>query len=459
MTGILIVDSSEDTALPLKELLTSDGFAVDIIPHTLDGLRSVLKRDYAIAIIDAVRATDITAEIRTVKAALPHAAIIIVSADTDLETARTAFRAGASDYLQKPVRFKELRESIDKLTASEHKRKAYEELTPGFISASPSMYALFEMIRQIAPTQATVLITGETGTGKELVATAIHELSTRTNNPVVKINCAALPESLLESELFGYEKGAFTGAAKTKIGKFEFAHGGTVFLDEIGEMSLPLQAKLLRVLQEREIERVGSNVPIQVDVRIIAATNQDLRAMIKDKTFRDDLYYRLNVINVHIPPLRERKEDIPVLAQHFLTQFNQQYNKHIEGFSQEVLSLFSVYTWDGNIRELRNLVESCVILTRDRFIRKEHLPYAFYELVKAFVPEKSKDTTPSSTITVTSDEFKGYTPLEEAERATIMNEIKKAGGNKALAARNLGVTRKTLYEKLTKYGINIESKE
>ncbi len=455
MIGILIVDSSNDTALPLKELLITEGFAVDIIPHTLDGLRSVLKKTYEIVIIDAVRATDITAEIRTVKATLPLASIIILSADTDLDTARTAFRAGASDYLQKPVRFKELRESIAKLTASGDSKKPYEELTKGFISASPSMHALFEMIRQIAPTHATVLITGETGTGKELVATAIHELSTRVTNPVVKINCAALPESLLESELFGYEKGAFTGAAKNKIGKFEFAHGGTIFLDEIGEMSLPLQAKLLRVLQEKEIERVGSNVPIQVDVRIIAATNQNLRAMIKAKQFRDDLYYRLNVINVHIPPLRERKEDISVLAQHFLAQFNTQYSKHIEGFSQEVLSLFSVYSWDGNIRELRNLVESCVILTRDRFIRKEHLPYAFYELVKTALPE-TKATEQSSIITVLSEGFKGYTPLEEAERATIMHEIQKSGGNKALAARNLGVTRKTLYEKIAKYGISID---
>ncbi len=457
MIRVLIVDSSQESSRPLKELLQTEGFFVDCIPHTLNSLQTVMSKPYDIVITDIGKTADIAADIRTVKAVVPEAAVIALSSDIDPDGMRIAFQAGAADFLKKPVRFNDLLDSIKKMSRKTVPEKPYEELITGFISASPSMKALFEMIRQIAPTQATVLINGETGTGKELVATAIHELSSRANNPIVKINCAALPESLLESELFGYEKGAFTGAVKTKIGKFEFAHGGTIFLDEIGEMSLPLQAKLLRVLQEREIERVGSNVSIGVDVRIIAATNQDLRAMIKEKRFRDDLYYRLNVINVHIPPLRERSEDIPILAGHFLKQFNEQYNKHIEGFSTDVTELFSSFAWDGNIRELRNLVESCVILTRDRIIRKEHLPYSFYELATMNAPdEKEPNKQPSRTVAVTTATTTAYSPLEEAERLTIIRELEKADGNKAQTARNLGVTRKTLYEKLAKYGISID---
>ena len=310
-----------------------------------------------------------------------------------------------------------------------------------FLTASPKMEAVYELVKQVAPTDVFVLIRGETGTGKEVVTGLIHRMSLRSREKLVTINCAALPESLLESELFGYEKGAFTGATESKPGKFEYAHKGTLFLDEIGDMALPLQAKVLRVLQEKEVERLGSHEKKKADVRVVSATHQPLEELMEQGLFREDLYYRLNVISVHLPPLRERPEDIILLSDSFLEDFRRKYGKEIEGFSKEVRSFFLRYSWPGNVRELRNLVESMVILTRKRVITEETIPLTLRE-------KDQKPGSPSSEIDVEPP-----LSLESRERELIKQALEKTGGNRAKAARILGIARSTLYNKMEKYDL------
>jgi len=303
------------------------------------------------------------------------------------------------------------------------------------------MVRLLETVAQVAPTEATVLITGDSGTGKEMIAGAIHFNSPRKGFPFVKINCAAITETLLESELFGHEKGAFTGAYKRKEGKFSQAHRGTLFLDEISEMSQAMQVKLLRVLQERELTRVGGEEVLRIDVRLIAATNKDLLREIESHRFRDDLYYRLNVVNLIVPPLRDRREDIPLLAQHFLRHFAEKNRKNMKGFTPQAMDRLLRYDWPGNVRELMNVVERGVVLARSEFIDEEQLP---------LIPEAEGGRMSP----------KGDVPrdlsLDEVERTTILNTLESVGGNKSEAARRLGITRKTLHAKLKKYGLPSE---
>ena len=322
-----------------------------------------------------------------------------------------------------------------------------EEKTPlirdgSFLTASPRMEAVYELVRQVAPTDAFILIRGETGTGKEIIARLIHRLSLRSSEKLVTINCAALPESLLESELFGYEKGAFTGASESKPGKFEYAHQGTLLLDEIGDMALPLQAKVLRVLQEKEVERLGSHEKKRADVRVVSATHQPLEELMERGLFREDLYYRLNVISLHLPPLRERPEDIILLSNFFLEEFTAKYGKEIQGFSREVRDFFLRYSWPGNVRELRNLVESMAILSRKRVITEESLPVSL------------REKTPGPSASSSSPHREDSLSLESGEKDLIRQALDKTGGNRAKAARILGIARSTLYNKMERYGLS-----
>jgi transcriptional regulator with PAS, ATPase and Fis domain len=317
---------------------------------------------------------------------------------------------------------------VERLNASQQ--------VPNLIGKSTEMQRVLQLVKQVADTRASVLITGESGVGKEVVADAIHHISGRRDKPYIKVHCAALAESLLESELFGHEKGAFTGAVARKRGRFELANGGTIFLDEIGEISQQVQIKILRVLQDKKFERVGGEQTFEVDVRIISATNKDLKTEIDSGRFREDLYYRLNVVNIHVPPLRERKEDIPLLVHAFLEEFSRENNKEIEAIDKSAMQALHNYTWPGNIRELRNCIESAVVMSRDNTITLDDLPPSV----------AAGDDTDYVKIQV-------GTPLEDAEKAVIRATLNRENGNKTRTADVLGIGRKTLHRKINEYGL------
>jgi two-component system, NtrC family, response regulator HydG len=447
---ILVVDDDSAHRTMLQTLLNGWGY---IIMEANDGSTAIEKVheqafDLILMDIRMVKVSGLKAltEIRTFNPAIP---VIIMTAYSSVESAVEALKNGAYDYLTKPLDFDELRLSMER--AMDHRRLREENQLlreslgrhfdrRNIIGSSPAMATLLETVAQVAPSEATVLIAGESGTGKEMIAGAIHFNSPRKDGPFVKINCAAITETLLESELFGHEKGAFTGAYRTKEGRFRQAHGGSLFLDEISEMSLAMQVKVLRVLQEREIMRVGGEEVIPVDVRIIAATNKDLSQEIKAGHFREDLYYRLNVVALNMPPLRERRGDIPLLAQHFLTMFCRTNRKHIKGFTPQGMDMLLRYDWPGNVRELMNAVERGVVLSRSEYITEEELP-----LVLRAAPTTDK--------VLLKDVLPPDTPLNEVERATILKTLETLGGNKSEAARHLGITRKTLHKKLKLYGV------
>jgi two-component system response regulator HydG len=372
-----------------------------------------------------------------------------MTAYASVETAVKAIKEGAYDYLTKPLDFDELKLTIERAMEhsrlKEENRHLRESLASQFnsqnlIGHSPAMTRLIETMVQVAPSEATVLITGESGTGKEMIAGAIHFNSLRKNGPFVKINCAAITETLLESELFGHEKGSFTGADKRKEGKFRQAEGGTLFLDEVSETSPAMQVKLLRVLQEREITRVGGDDVIKVDVRVIAATNKDLMREIEARRFREDLYYRLNVVTLNVPPLRERREDIPLIARHFLTLFAKKNHKSIKGFTPQAMDRLLKYNWPGNVRELMNAIERGVVLSRSEYLGEE-------EFVLVFRAEPQEKEMPVQQIGAAEPS------LESVEKETILKALETASGNKSEAARRLGITRRTLHLKLKKYGM------
>jgi len=372
---------------------------------------------------------------------------VIMTAYASVETALDALKNGAYDYLTKPLDFDELRltleRAMDHTRLREENRQLRESMGDRFdrrniIGRSPVMVRLLETVAQVAPSEATVLITGESGTGKEMIGGAIHFNSQRRSGPFVKINCAAITETLLESELFGHEKGAFTGAYRRKEGRFVQAHGGTLFLDEISEMSMAMQVKLLRVLQDMEITRVGGEEVIKVDVRIVAATNKDLLHLSETGRFREDLYYRLNVVALTLPPLRERKEDIPLLAQQFLKTFSEKNKKSIKGFTPHAMDRLIRYDWPGNVRELMNAVERAVVLSRSDYLGEEDMPLVPIE------PRTEAETS--------AENMKGDLSLDEVEKAAIMKVLDASNGNKSEAARRLGITRKTLLKKLREYG-------
>ncbi|SEM01837.1 sigma54 specific transcriptional regulator, Fis family [Syntrophus gentianae] len=445
---ILVVDDDFAHRTMLKTLIGGWRYAVSEADDGESAIEAVRRRPFDLVLMDIrmVRVSGIEAleEIRQINPALP---IILMTAYASVETAVEALKKGAYDYLTKPLDFDELRLVLER--GLEHTHLKEENLLlkerlglrfdrRNLIGRSEAMTGLLDLVAQVAPSEATVLISGESGTGKEIIAAAIHYNSLRKDGPFVKINCAAITETLLESELFGHEKGAFTGADRRKEGKFRQANGGTILLDEVSEMSLAMQVKLLRVLQEREITRVGGEEVIPIDVRVITATNRDLVREIAAGHFREDLYYRLNVVTLQVPPLRERREDIPLLAIHFLKEFADKNHKEIKGFTPRALDRMLRYPWPGNVRELMNTVERGVVLSRSDYLDESDLSPVLMENV----PGKENHGA-------AVEEFS----LESVEKITILKTLEEVGGNKSEAARRLGITRRTLHQKLRKYGM------
>ncbi|MBD5539442.1 MAG: sigma-54-dependent Fis family transcriptional regulator [Desulfovibrio sp.] len=451
-SSILVVDDDDAHRSMLRTMLRSWGFTVE---EATDGDEAVdLVRERAFdAVLSDVRMARMDG-IHALKAMLeynPALPVVLMTAYSSVETAVDALRIGAYDYLVKPLDFDLLRETLEQaIERSQHSvenRELRRQLTESagsqdIVGRSDALKRMLGFIETVAPTEATVLITGESGTGKELVARALHSSSARADKPLVTVNCAALTETLLESELFGHEKGAFTGADRRREGRFLQANGGTLFLDEIGEMPLQLQAKLLRALQQGEIQRVGSDVPITVDVRVIAATNRNLLREAQEKRFREDLFFRLNVISIEVPALRQRGDDIPLLAAYFLQRFAERNRKSIKGFSPQALDSMRRYQWPGNVRELENAVERAVILCCGDLVTPAELPDTV-----AHAPEPAEAPETQDAISLAG------MALEDVERLAIEDTMRQTGDNKSEAARRLGITRATLHNKLRKYGL------
>ena len=445
--SILIVDDDLAHRTMLKKLLGGWGYEVFEADDGSVAIEEVRKRSFDLILMDIrmlkVSGIEALEQVKIINPAIP---MIIMTAYASVETAVDALKKGAYDYLTKPLDFDELKIAINRATEHNRLKKENEYLKErlgaevrqqNMIGRSPLMVKLLETVAQVAATEATVLITGESGTGKEMIANAIHYNSLRKSAPFIKINCAALAESLLESELFGHEKGAFTGADKRREGKFRQADGGSIFLDEVSEMSAAMQVKLLRVLQERELTRVGGAEVIAVNVRVIAASNKDLKKEMEQKRFREDLFYRLNVVALNVPPLKDRKEDIPLLAQHFLQMFAAKNKKNIKGFTPQSMEKLVKYSWPGNVRELMNAVERAVVLSRSEYLDADEL---------ALLMADSPNIAGNDQLSLPEN-----MPLDEVEKRSILEAINACGGNKSEAARRLGITRKTLRKKLEKY--------
>ncbi len=457
--SILVVDDSSAVRENLSELLTAEGYEVDSCVHGGEALHILQERVYDVVITDlSMPEVDGMGVLTYLVEHFPETSCIIITGYGTIKTAVDAMRLGAYDYLCKPVESQEILMVIQR--ALEHQRLWRENLRlkkqlrekfgfDNIIGTSEAMVQVFDLIRKVADTDSTVLIMGESGTGKELVARAIHFHSQRQANPLIPINCAAIPEDLLESELFGHEKGAFTHAIRTRIGRFEQAHGGTVFLDEIGEMSPHLQVKILRVLQDRQFERIGGNRTIKVDIRVIAATNRDLFQLVQEGKFREDLFYRLNVIPIKIPPLRERRADIPILVNHFIQEFSRKKKKNVRRVTPEAMRLLVDYDWPGNVRELENLMERLVILSEGEELTVRDLPE--HLLHKEPQPFWWQADIPAGGLPLQK-------LLSDLERQLIIKALDQAGWVKNQAAQLLQLNRTTLVEKIKKQKITRLSK-
>ncbi|HJT89410.1 MAG TPA: sigma-54 dependent transcriptional regulator [Bryobacteraceae bacterium] len=443
---ILVVEDEEKLRRVIELQLLSAGFDVDKAAAAEEGLKIADRADLVLTDLRLPRMDGVQFlnQIRRQNSQVP---VIVMTAYGSVETAVESMKAGATDFLLKPFSLDHLMQVVNKAlevrALRDENRQLKEQLGRRYeydniIGRSEPMQEIFATIERVAPTRATVLLAGESGVGKDLIARAIHFHSTRRDRPLVKINCTAIPENLMESELFGYEKGAFTGAAGSKPGKFEQADTGTVFLDEIGDVPAGIQVKLLRVLQEREFERLGSNVTRHIDVRVIAATNQDLRAALEQGTFREDLYYRLNVVPLNIPPLRERKQDIPFLANHFLRKLAPDSGSQAESISEAAMERLLGYHWPGNVRELENVIERALILCGGK------------ELEPADIHLEAPRTRPQADQPHFLPE--GMT-LEQYEQELIREALRRADGNKSQAARLLGLTRNALRYRLTQMGL------
>jgi len=444
---LLIVDDEKNTREGLSKALESPDYKILIAASATEAFR-IMARERVDLVLTDLRMPGIDGLdlMRRIRRSRPGVIVILLTAYGTVQTAVQAMKEGAYDYLTKPLNLDELEMVVRRAIASLVPGGEQRDVRYGIESitgVSNRIGEIKEAVRQIAPTKATVLIEGESGTGKELIAHAIHGLSDRKDRPLVAVHCAALAESLLESELFGHEKGAFTGAIKRHKGRFELADGGTLFLDEVSEMAPGTQVKLLRVLQEQEFERVGGAETIRVDVRLITATNADLETLIERGCFREDLYYRLNVIRLRVPPLRVRKEDIPLLIQSFLAEFNRTNGKRVEGLTDEALSAIMAYDWPGNVRELRNCVESLVVLSRGRMIGLSELP----RKVRESVDQSSLVLQEGGVPPVAQPEIE--TTLRGAEVKMIRDALAKTCGNRTEAAKILGISRRTLHRKIT----------
>ncbi len=438
---ILIIDDEKELCVSLSEILTEEGY------HTLftsDPLETpaILARTRVDLIILDIRMPGIGGIdlLRMVRKTNPNIKVIILTGHPSIENAVLSMKYGAANFYEKPPNLKKLLKEIREFSARDASvgGPTGVELQSArrVVTRDPRMVKVLQSAEKAAATTAPVLITGESGTGKELIASLVHEAGQRADRPFIKVNCAAIPETLLESELFGHEKGAFTNALAQKKGKFELAHEGTIFLDEIGDMSSSTQAKILRVLQEQEFERVGGTQTIRADIRIIAATNKDLRLLIQKDAFREDLYYRLCVISLHIPPLRERPEDVELLIDHFLKLFSTQYAREIRGLDAQTRELLLAHTWPGNVRELKNCIERATIFCEGELVTLEDLPSQYMELEGTHLGQKLQSS------------------FEQLNRAMIMEALEKSKGKKSKAADMLNINRRTLYNRMRKLGLS-----
>ncbi len=449
-TKILVVDDEVDVLELMCELFESRGYEPLTATNGVEAL-TVIREDEPDMVITDIRMPDMDGMelLKVISKNYSNIPVIMVTAHGTIETAVEAIKMGAKDYILKPLRLDEILAKVETIAQLKNLEKENQYLksrlanrfnVKSIIGKSEKMNELFKLIHDVAPTSITVLIQGENGTGKELIANAIHYNSPNVNKPFIKLNCAVLAETLLESELFGHVKGSFTGAIKDKVGRFELANRGTLFLDEIGEISPNMQVKLLRVLQEGEFERVGGSETLKVDVRIIAATNQNLEEKIREGTFRQDLYYRLNVIPIYVPHLRERKDDIELLVSHFLEKFDEVYKKNIVKIEPDVIRALEEHEWPGNIRELENYMERAIVLSKNKVLTMNDFPDTITRKQTAVVEYNEEDGLMSA--------------VESYEKELILSELEKNRGNKARTAQKFKINRSTFMSKLKKYEIS-----
>lgn len=455
---VLIVDDDEAHAQAVAESLERLGRYECTVANTGARGASLIESDTFDIVITDLRMADVDglAILRKTKEELPDAEVILLTGHGSINSAVTAMQHGAYTYLTKPLDIHELRAAVERAserlrlirqTADLNRRLDEKFGYEGVVGNSPQMHRIISLLQQVAPTDSTVLIQGENGSGKELVARALHQNSRRKSKPFVPLNISALPESIIESELFGHEKGSFTGAERRRIGQFENANGGTLFLDEIGEMPMNTQIKLLRVLEDGQITRVGTNEPFKVNVRMIAATNADLKDMVAKGTFRKDLFYRLNVVNVVLPPLRERKMDIPLLMDHFLKEMTSRHGKQVTGFSKGAQAALIAYDWPGNIRQLRNTVERMLVVDLDGLLDIDDLP----DDIPPLHPEKIDANRPP--IDIAGHDGLVGRPLDEVEKYYVQRALEITGGRREEAAVLLGIGERTLYRKIKEWGL------
>jgi len=444
--NILIVEDEETLASSLKRVFARDGYSVDIAEDAEKGLELIEKNSYDVIITDIILPGISGIELlRKIKEKEPDQLVIIITAYASVETAVEALRAGAYDYVIKPI----IHQEIKQIVRNALKQKALQrenlllrrEIERHYdfshiVGESPEIKKIINEVKKIASAKSNVLLLGETGTGKELIARAIHYSSPRAERPFIPINCSAIPENLLESELFGHVRGAFTGAVTSKKGLFEEANGGTVFLDEIGDLSPSLQAKLLRVLEDQEIRPIGSNQSTKVDIRFISATNKDLAGLVKEGRFREDLYYRINVITIHLPALRERGNDVELLARFFMQKYSKEHGRDVNKIDNEALKLLKSYHWPGNIRELQNIIERAVLISEDGVIKKEHLPEGLFDKKASFFEEA----------------LQRRLSIEDYTKAFILTYQNQY--TEQQIADMLGITRKSLWEKRKRWGLS-----
>lgn len=438
---VLVVDDEPMVCLALTNWLEEENYFAQAVEDGPQAIGAVREENWDIVLLDLrMPGMDGMEVLKQVKEIAPQTVVIMMTAYASIPGAVQAMQEGAYDYIVKPLDVDQLTLMLQRIV--EHQQLITENILlrkrlteqyeyEDIIGRSEAMQEVFEMIKAVTDTNATVLITGETGTGKELVARAIHSNSSQRYGPFVATSCGALPETLLESELFGYEKGAFTGADRTKKGRFELAHGGTLFLDEVGDISIKTQIKLLRALQEKSFSRLGGTEPIKVDLRLVSATNRDLVAAIEDGSFRSDLYYRLNVVTIQLPPLRERKDDVPLLAAHFINKYNVEFNKKFDRVNRKAMDFLMDYHWPGNVRELENVIERAIVIAQGPEVKIDHLPFCNVEAIPTEDPQS----------------------LQEVERLHIEKMLQKNDWNIAKTARLLNIDRSTLHKKIKKFDL------